>query len=295
MKNTPLSYLTAWSYERLNILHQAAGCLTVAFVILHASLYSAYFVNAGRASRLLYMEEIFGMVAGVSFFGLFFVGTVIRAWWYELFYYLHIALWMLGIVMTGLHQPELGKGIIFAVIVAAGIWVLDRFIRLSRFLIHSTNNSATLTPLPNGATRVTLKKAPFGAASGKHCFLWIPRIRTTEAHPFTIAAMDPLEFVVSSYDGFTSDLHRYASANPGAVVKASVDGPYGTFPDPSEYDRLFLVAGGTGATFTFGTALNTLKKMGSSDNKSITFIWIVKSEGMVETLELATIAHADPL
>ncbi|KAL6878536.1 ferric reductase NAD binding domain-containing protein [Trichoderma novae-zelandiae] len=279
LKNTPLAFLTAWSYERLNILHQIAGSTCIIFVIIHASCYSSYFGLAGRASILREESVVYGEIAGVSFFIVGFAGAVIRRWWYELFYYVHISFWILAIVMVGLHQPNFGEKIVYVVIVTAGIWVLDRLVRMTRLLVYSTNNSAVLTPLPNGGTRVSLRKAPLGAVSGQHCFLWIPSIRTCETHPFTIASMDPLEFVVSSHDGFTHDLHRYAAKHPGATVKASVEGAYGTLPDASEYDRVMLVAGGSGSTFTFGMALNMLKeKTAAQLNKKVTFIWMVKYE-----------------
>ncbi|KAL7786264.1 ferric reductase NAD binding domain-containing protein [Trichoderma ceciliae] len=277
LKNTPLAFLTAWSYERLNILHQIAGSMCIIFVIIHASCYASYFGLAGKTSVLRGESVIYGEIAGLSFLMIGFAGAVIRRWWYELFYYIHISFWILAIVMVGLHQPDFGEKIVYVVIVMASIWVLDRLVRVTRLLVYSANNSAILTPLPNGGTRVTLKKAPLGAVSGQHCFLWIPSIRTCETHPFTIASMDPLEFVVSSHDGFTQDLHQYAMKNPGATVKASVEGPYGTLPNASEYERVVLVAGGSGSTFTFGMALNMLKDMSAEQQqKKITFIWVVK-------------------
>lgn len=278
IKNTPLAFL-GWSYERLNIFHQVAGYTTLSFTILHTAFYSAYFVQAGRSSRLLYTEEIYGMVAGGCFLVLAFSGTVVRAWWYELFYYLHISFWMVGIVMVGLHQPELSKNIIFATCVAGGIWVLDRLIRMICLATYSFNNEVTLQPLSHGCTRVSLKKSPLGAVSGKHCFLWIPKIRSCETHPFTIASMNPLEFVISSYNGFTNDLHRYAMEHPGTSLKASVDGPYGSFPGLADYDKMVLIAGGSGASFTFGTAINALKQIQDICRRSIVFIWIVRHRG----------------
>lgn len=275
VKNTPLSYL-AWSYERLNVLHQVAGYSTFGFTILHASLYSSYFVQAGRSSRLLYTEEIYGMAAAGCMAMVVFSGAVVRAWWYELFYYMHITGWIGGIVMMGLHQPEFSKKIIFVTIVVGGIWVLDRLVRLTSLAINGVSNEVTLHPLANGGTRVCVKKAPAGAVSGKHGFLWIGGVRSTETHPFTIAAMDPLEFVIASYDGFTGDLHKMALANPGVALKGSVDGVYGTFPDPIEYNTTVLIAGGSGASFTFGTALNAVKRMGPDDKRKIIFVWLVK-------------------
>ena len=276
LKNTPLAFLTSWSYERLNVLHQVSGSMTLVHVILHVSLYCSYFVQSGRPSRLLYTDEIFGMVAGLCFFGLAFSGIVVRRWWYELFYYMHFCFWAVGVVMVGLHQPDFSKKILFVTCVTGGIWGMDRLLRLARILMYSVSNEVTLQPLSNGGTRVTLKKPPLGAMSGKHCFLWIPKIRSFETHPFTIAATDPMEFVIASYDGFTSELHQYATRNPGASLKASVDGSYGTFPAVDNCDKMILVAGGSGASFTFGTALNALQKMKADDKKTIIFIWIVK-------------------
>ncbi|KAM0257183.1 hypothetical protein ACHAQJ_004545 [Trichoderma viride] len=292
LKNTPLAFLTAWSYERLNILHQIAGSMCIIFVIIHASCYSSYFSFSGEIAVLRDENVIYGEIAGMSFLIIGFAGAVIRRWWYELFYYIHISFWIIAIVMVGLHQPAFGTKAIYVVIVVAAIWVLDRLVRVSRLLIYSTNNSAILTPLPNGGTRVTLKKAPMGAVSGQHCFLWIPSVRTCETHPFTIASMDPLEFVVSCHDGFTRDLHRYAVKNPGVTVKASVEGSYGTLPNASEYERVVLVAGGSGSTFTFGMALNMLKDMSAEQQeKKITFIWMVKYKSHLTWFE----SHLDTL
>lgn len=276
LKNTPLAFLTSWSHERLNILHQLAGYTTVIFVIIHACAYSSYFALDGRISRLREIEEIFGIVGGFAFFVLAFAGAVIRRWSYELFYYIHVSFWIIAIVMVGLHQPEFSKKILYVTITAGVIWGLDRLIRVMRIAIYSSNNSVVLTPLPHGGTRVTVKKAPLGAFSGKHCFLWIPGVRALETHPFTIAAMNPLEFVVASYDGFTNDLHKHAVQHSGVPFKASVEGSYGTFPDPMDYDKLVLIAGGSGASFTFGVALNLLKRMKDDGKKEIVFIWMVK-------------------
>ncbi|KAK2021010.1 ferric reductase like transmembrane component [Colletotrichum zoysiae] len=282
LKNTPLGYLTAWSYERLNVLHQIAGYVTMALIIVHGVTYSSYFIGHGNMARLRVHEEIYGIVSGFMFLMLVLAGAIVRLWYYELFYILHVSGFAIAMVLVGLHQPELSKKIIYITAAAAGIWVLDRAVRFVRVVAYSFNNTATVHPLPNGGTRITLKKAPYGASSGEHCFLWIPKIRALEMHPFTIAAMDPLEFVINSYDGFTRDLHEYAVRNPGATLKASVEGSYGTFPNPAEYDKVVLVAGGSGASFTVGTALNMLKRLTPSSGQSIVFVWMVKEDTRLE-------------
>lgn len=278
LKNTPLAILTASSYERLNIFHRLAGYVTIIFVVVHSCAYATLFAGQGMGSRLTEKKEIFGIVAAASFLVLGFTGAFVRSWWYELFYYLHVVFWIVAIIMTGLHQPEPATKIIFITCVAAGIWCIDRLIRLARLAIYSNNNAVRLFPLPNGGTRVILTKPPLGAASGKHGFLWIPAIRAFETHPFTIAAIDPIEFVVSAHDGFTRTLHKYASQKPGCLLKASIEGPYGTFPNPAEYDKIVLVAGGSGASFTIGAALDMLKKLRGDEVKEVVFIWMVRDQ-----------------
>ncbi|TIC91629.1 Ferric/cupric reductase transmembrane component 2 [Colletotrichum higginsianum] len=282
LKNTPLGYLTAWSYERLNVLHQIAGYVTMALIIVHSATYSSYFIQQGNLARLRVHEEIYGIVSGFTFLVVVFAGAIVRLWYYELSYILHVSGFAISMVLVGLHQPELSKKIVIITAAGAGLWLFDRGIRLARVVAYSFNNTASVHPLPDGGTRIILKKAPFGASSGEHCFLWIPKIRAFEMHPFTIAAMDPLEFVVNSYDGFTRDLHEYAVRHPGATLKASVEGSYGTFPNPAEYDKVVLVAGGSGASFTVGTALNILKRLTQNSTQSIVLVWMVKEHTRLE-------------
>ncbi|KAL2264934.1 hypothetical protein VTJ83DRAFT_7444 [Remersonia thermophila] len=277
LKNTPLSFLTAHSYEQLNGLHQIAGCVMFILMVLHAALYTAYFNGQGRMESI-YAEpdRIAGIVSGFAFLGAVFSAIFLRSYWYELFYVMHILFWVLGIITVGLHQPDFGHKILIVTILTGALWAADRLVRGARVLLYSVNNEVTLHPLPDGGTKVVLKKAPALTKPGKHCFIWIPAVRKFETHPFTVHRSEPVEFTIKARDGFTRDLHQYALTHPGATLKASVDGPYGTFPDPMEFDKIVLLAGGGGATFTFGLAMNVLERMNDRAPKNLVFIWAVK-------------------
>ncbi|KAF5721362.1 ferric-chelate reductase [Fusarium mundagurra] len=271
LKNTPVVIFMTSSYERLNILHRITGYTTLIFTIVHSCSYAAVFGAQNFLQRLLVREEIFGMVAMGSFLVLGFAGAVLRTWWYELFYYLHVVFWILAVIMTGLHQPEPSKKVLYVIFASAGIWVLERVIRLARIIVNSANNTVTLTPLPNGGTRVTLAKTPYGSSSGKHGFLWIPGVRAIETHPFTMVATDPLEFVVAAHDGFTRSLHKCALESPGIKLKGSVEGPYGNHPDVKGYDKVMLIAG---AYFTwFAEHIETLRR----DHRVSTKIYVTRA------------------
>lgn len=250
------------------------------WMVLHASLYTTFFSESGMmVTKFKDRTEIAAIVAGFSFLTVVLSATILRRIWYELFYVVHISSWIMGIVALGFHQPVVAKKGIIVILLVASMWVLDHLIRITRVLYYSLNNEATLYPLPDGGTKVIFKKAPARAAAGKHCFIWIPAVRKFEMHPFTIHKTNSLEFTIKAQNGFTRDLHQHAVANPGISVRASLDGPYGTFPDPMDYDKIVLIAGGGGATFTFGLVANILERLHDEPHKTITFIWAVKKHG----------------
>ncbi|KAK8120590.1 hypothetical protein PG999_004710 [Apiospora kogelbergensis] len=278
LKNTPLAILTSYSYERLNPLHQVAGYCTAVYMILHAAIFSGYFIQKSRWEVLHEELVTAGIVLGFVMLTAAVEAFILRRFNYELFYVVHVVLFTVMLVTLGLHRPEVNKEkIAIIACIAAGLWGADRLIRMSRLVYNSVNNEATIHPLPQGGTQILLKKPLHRAMPGAHCFVWLPRVRLFETHPFTIVATSPTELIVNSYNGFTKSLHKYAAKNPGAALKVSLEGPYGTFPDPILFDKVICVAGGSGATFTFGMASNMLQKMTEHTKSSIEFIWAVKS------------------
>ncbi|KAK7991930.1 hypothetical protein PG988_000724 [Apiospora saccharicola] len=278
LKNTPLAILTSYSYERLNPLHQVAGYLTAVYMVLHAAIYSGYFIQKARWEVMHEELVTAGIVLGFVMLAAVVEAFILRRFNYELFYVVHVVLFTVMLITLGLHRPEVNKErIAIITCLAAGLWVADRLIRMSRLMYNSVNNEATLHPLPQGGTQILLKKPLHRAVPGTHCFVWLPRVRLFETHPFTIVATSPTELIVNSYNGFTRSLHKYATKNPGATLRVSLEGPYGTFPDPILFDKVICVAGGSGATFTFGMASNMLQKMTKNTKSSIDFIWAVRS------------------
>lgn len=282
LKNTPLAVLLPFSYERLNPVHQMVGYVQFVLTVLHASTYTAYFNGQGRLQSMYAKpEEIAGIVAGFAFLSIVVSGALVRRFWYEPFVWMHRLSVATSIVAMAFHQPDWHKKLIVFTIVAGCMWLLDILTRLGKLMCHGVNNTATLYPLPGEATRVVLKKGPANVQPGKHCFLWIPAIRKFELHPFTCHRSSPMEFTVKAHDGFTRDLHAHAVAHPGEPLTASFDGPYGKFPNPARFDKVVLIAGGAGATFTFGLLENLLAQMTSSSggeppHNRVDFIWSVR-------------------
>ncbi|KAG9233151.1 ferric reductase like transmembrane component, partial [Amylocarpus encephaloides] len=281
LKNTPLAFLTSHSYDTLNPLHQVAGYTAIFTAMLHVTLECVYFKKTHHVDALIEHEQIVGIVAALSMLIIFITALAMKKLRYEAFYIIHIVMFMVMIMTVAMHRPEFAKREIFIIIVSGAMWGADRILRACRIVWYSRNNQATIYPLPHGGTRIVLGRSPSRAIPGAHCFLWLPSIRKFETHPFTIVSKSPnLELVISAYDGFTSDLHEYAVKNPGASLRASVDGPYGALPDFSKVsDKIILISGGSGASFTFGVALDTIKKLPAASKTTIDFIWTVREQG----------------
>jgi predicted ferric reductase len=226
------------------------------------------------------MDQIMGIVAGFAMIIIFATALTLRILRYEAFYVIHVTMFMVILVTVSLHRPDLPTKSTYITIFAACTWFSDRVARGVRMAWYFVNNRATIYPLPRGGVRIVMARSPWRAIPGTHIFLWIPKVRSTETHPFTIVSTNPLEVVVSSQDGFTKDLFSLASKSPGALLSASCDGPYGTLPNFAKFDHTILIAGGSGATFTIGVALNLVHKLPSDVHKPVVhFIWVIRDHG----------------
>ncbi|CVL06855.1 related to ferric-chelate reductase [Fusarium mangiferae] len=281
LKNTPLGLFASVSHSQLNILHRVVGYTTAFLLALHALVYTIHFGRQGRLVQLLKKEDLEGMGAGIAMLVL--LMGVFRHKHYELFYASHVIGFVAVVLLTALHRPNWAKKIPTVMLIIFSVWTMDRLIRLSKLLRNLVNNSATVYPLPYNGTRIVLKKPGMeNALPGSHCFLWIPGLRLFETHPFTIVSngSSGLELVMKSHEGFTKAVGSFASRNPRTSLWASIDGPYGSLPDVNNYDKLILIAGGSGAAFTFGVMNRILMQREKLAILSIEFVWAVRRIGM---------------
>jgi NAD(P)H-flavin reductase len=91
----------------------------------------------------------------------------------------------------------------------------------------------------------------------------------------------PLEFVIAARDGFTRDLHEFALKNPGRSLRASIDGPYGAAFHMTGVTKVLFIAGGSGASFSLGVAVDLVRKLGNSGTTTVEVIWVVKEQGKI--------------
>ncbi|KAJ5812229.1 hypothetical protein N7474_008530 [Penicillium riverlandense] len=302
LKNTPLAPLTAQSYEKLRPLHKTAGYTCILVTVLHGLI----FVIESAITDILYyfkeQKDYAGAIAGLAMI-LIAVSTVpwIMPKQYEgehehsqpkghslietVFYMMHVTMFILIMVTLGMHRPEFKDSTIIITIFIACLWMYDRIVRTGKLCWNFFGNYATITPLPNNAIRVQLSR-PIYSRPGSHAFLWVPAIRWVETHPFTMVSADPVQFVIRVYDGFTRDLYKAAQSSPGQSLRCSVDGGYGQVPNFRVFDKVVLVAGGSGASFTFAVALKLIENIAEKRAaKSIDFIWAVQYGDTLEWFE----------
>jgi predicted ferric reductase len=241
-------------------------------------------IACAKSHNLRILAEIngvMGIIAGIAMLIILSTALLLRKLRYEVFYVMHIMMFMLILIAVGMHQSGLQTKAVYIVGFTASVWIADRFLRSAKIAYNALNNFATLTPLPHGGTQISLSKSVPSAKAGEHCFLWIPSVRIAETHSFTIVSTQPTEFVVNAHDGFIRDLHAYALRNPGAKVSASAGGPYGHVPSFENFDKVVFIAGGSGGSYCFGVALELLRKLAERHScrmKKIGFIWVVRNQ-----------------
>jgi hypothetical protein len=293
MKNTPLSLLTSFSYEKLNILHQATGYMTATLAILHGMYFSLLhhvlqhtklrcriFTVAFAKDDLLFVIGVkyqrFGIAAGLMMLIIALTSRILIRRRYELFYILHVFFVIAILVTLYLHRPWIKTRTSVVVIICAGLFVLDKMVRVFKYACFSNGTTAKIVPLATGSTRITLNRSLPGAKAGSHAFLWLPRVQALQSHPCTMVSVDPVAFILKARNGFTKDLNRHASTSTNMVTPATIDAAYGAVPSFEKYDRVLLIAGGSGSTWAVAVAMDLLSR---GLPNILELVWVVRDSG----------------
>ncbi|KAK7951357.1 uncharacterized protein PG986_007085 [Apiospora aurea] len=290
-KNQPLSFLTGYSYESLNIFHRRVGELmcfaafahTAAFVAWQVWCCPTWLLVGGLWDFLIEQRNLLGMGSLVAYELLYATSLAsFRARCYELFLASHVILQVAALAFLYLHfftsRPY--------VLVSLAIFLIDRLVwRLS---LKSESFTADLEVLEDGQTLLLsanwsmlhqpdqplspwlLHSIRHGWKPMDHVFITIPslgRTHSLQTHPFTIASAPPrchdaheagtpphawLSLLIRARDGFTRDLLQHSRSYSSVPVR--IDGPYGS-PGALEMlracDSTVLIAGGRASPWCF--------------------------------------------
>ena len=279
---SPIQYLTRLSHEELNPYHRFLGRIIATLMSVHATLYLNFYVqNSLLIKRIQDIDVILGLTAIST---ALLINTtalsILRTWSYRMFFYLHVILSLTILPVLYFHVSYLR-----AYILEAGAIYIILIIQRN---IDQSPANATIKRLPSTtliSITVPLPKslATRNFISGQHIYLGFPSLpQKLRINPFSIANPHPnadkkLHLVVRAMNGTTAMLADLAKVPQ--PVPLLIEGPYGSakyFPDlASNYDRVLLVAGGVGATFTLPIYRDLLSK---GKGSMVKFVWSVKSE-----------------
>ncbi|KAK6518674.1 hypothetical protein TWF506_005811 [Arthrobotrys conoides] len=298
MKNTPLSYLTGMSYEKLNVFHRwvaitaliQGGVHTIAVAVGLSRLIPS------QVGFLLVPANVWGIITlalWMIILASFYLLKVIR---YEVFYVLHLVLFPLTFIACILHNHH-SYGPIGAAFI---LYFIDRAIRYNRVFWHNRYSDKLKAKVQLTQDGMTIVKVPRGNLMwrpGTHAFLCMPGIRYFESHPFTIASVGDdidteggkktVDFIIKPEDGFTKAMNWEArklaenKTTETRELRAILDGPYGALPNFNDYDNLLLYASGSGITFILPIALSAVRK---ARVRHLEFIWSTKKSMSYENI-----------
>ncbi|KAK4444994.1 Ferric/cupric reductase transmembrane component 2 [Podospora aff. communis PSN243] len=308
----PFAYVFRSSHEHLNRYHRVLGRVIFALLALHVGFYLNFFIQNGVFSRRMKAPVV---VAGVIAFTLFnlLYGTALRPLRevsYRLFFLTHLFVAFAMPVVLCKHAPPARIFMVESLLV----FILDLVSRkLDTVTTQATLESIPGTSLVKITASIPHTKINrFRLHPGSHVYLNIPAASRQSIdpksavhllfeflfNPFTVAAVDPdsgdITLVTRHKAGpLTTALARFAGAKPLAGLTSSntstevtklplsLEGPYGVstrFPQLSsgDFDRILLVAGGIGATFTV-----PIYQAITAENPSakVEMIWSVRSAG----------------
>lgn len=293
-KKNVIGYLTGTSYERLNILHRWVARI----IFFTATLHMIYLYRNFSIYGLVKLEwqtdtcPPTGTAAWVILFWIVLSSIApIRNLRHEIFVAQHVISYIGFTVAVLYHMQPYPEAIWKFAWIAAGLFGLDRIIRLAIYLWNGLSAkgitcSATIQALPGGVTQVTINNSRLrNWAPGQFVLLSLPKIGLLQSHPFTIASVpsrnDPyLKFLIREKNGFTKNLLEKAKTSAEKEFMAFVDGPYGDSSSILDLDRVVLIAGGVGASYTIPVFLDLAKKS-SRRTIDITFIWIVREDSHI--------------
>ena len=314
-KNNIVGWLTGVGYEKLNWSHRWVARILFLNVTIHMGFWFTDWARYDYIKVKLKTDVITqrGFSAWCILLWIVLSSMApIRRWNYEFFFIQHIVTYIGFLAAVYLHLPAEVKVYVW---IPIGLVVFDRSVRtlyvlynnLSLFHPNARRNGilackATFQPLGSGATRVTINNPPIHWKAGQHVYLACHSISPIQSHPFTISSLPEdgrMEFLIKRRQGTTKRFFAYAQKHQSlplsmtdipnsSKVFALIDGPYGHMRSPRQFDSIFLLAGGSGSTFTIplmreivarwkDEKSSTWNTPGGAATRYVRFLWVMKS------------------
>ncbi|KAI5950143.1 FRE7 [Candida jiufengensis] len=299
-KSNVISMLTGISYEKLNVFHQFVGVASFILGVVHTIPFVYQTKIEGGTSLLReYFTTDSYFVSGIP--TLILMGllcTLSKDWFrkhvYEIFWHLH---WMMGIAFFGclIWHIDYALGAQNYMWGALAFWATQLIYRIliktcfRPNIMFLRSREATLSKVDDNTFELFIENvSDYKWKPGQHCYLRFKGLRILDNHPFSISSCSEthsgMKFLIVAKNGITKSQHKELNKNITMKKKVYIDGPYGgTFRDVNKFEKLVLLASGTGVTatipfLTYMAQQHQLNTPESQNLKCINFIWVVRNE-----------------
>ncbi|KAF7297802.1 Ferric-chelate reductase [Mycena kentingensis (nom. inval.)] len=281
-----VAILTDTSHEKLQVFHRWTAFFMYITSLVHTFPFIITSIRMGMMQVMwgttsLYWTGVAALVPQTWLIAMSW--GPIRSRYYEAFKKLHFAASCVFMAMLFCHVDWIFTSWHYFYATAAlytTAW-LTRVVRT--FYTSGLGLPASIDSAGPDLVRIRITPRPrvgFAWTPGQHVFIRVLGlgIHALTSHPFTVASVKTkgeegegvVELVLRARGGLTRALQRRVEGTPGWTTRVVLDGPYGGLktPRPLEgYDRVVLLAGGTGASFTLPLFTNLVKSGSESDTK----------------------------
>ncbi|GLE09970.1 hypothetical protein PINS_up021943 [Pythium insidiosum] len=257
----PVSRIPLWpelfrtSFERIVKFHRWLGMALSIATLVHL-IQALSVVTATSSTKYGEVVPLYGFIAFLSFIGIGVTANeFVRRSFYEVFYFVHRVLSLVGFVFAILHVPKVVGPAVAVPLAFYGISLLMRWFRtmtMTQQATVSVNSHSMTTTLVLTSTEKTRKLAQ----TMRPCsYFWVrvPTVSGVQWHPFSAIVApsgDSIGFCIragSKASSFTRQLYEVGTSAHSLAV--NLCGPYGRISvELDEYDVVLLVAGGVGVT-----------------------------------------------
>lgn len=295
---SPLALIFRASHEELNAWHRILGRIIYGLLFCHATWYFNFFIIAGLLQTRLKAPVVIIGLLGFTMLTMLSSTSLeaVRRWSYRVFFVAHLIIGVSLMPLLFFHANPLR----IYVVEALALFIVDIVCRK----LDTVTSFATITQVPKTKLiKMTIPVPPskigrFAAAPGQHVYLQIPP-ESTPPHtksfsihelcynPFTVASVSPanstVTLVLRCLHGPTSTALSALTSLSKAKPPINIEGPLGSSRRflnlARDFDRILLVAGGVGATFTL-PVYTFVKEQLVAEGKSpdrVTFTWSLRS------------------
>ncbi len=276
------------SFERLVKFHRWLGLGLFIASLIHLILALDQVESIVDTDQVGNVIPLYGFIAFLSFALMMILAMEpLRRQAFDVFYWAHRILSIVGFVFAILHSSYVAYGLIFSLVVY-GLGLL-----IGRVKSFTSNYAATVSAHPStNVTTIVLERNEKTRKLAKsmlkeHCayfWVYIPSVSMVEWHPFSAIVLpdgETIGFCVRSMglEGkptFTKKLREIASQNQ--TMNISLCGPYGNLAvNVDDYEVVVLVCGGVGVT-PFLNLLNQLRLSSHKKPQEYVFVWSVQKD-----------------